>query len=156
MKSSCSIKHINFIDQHRNWIQMSESLKHILFYSDKLYLVEKGNFIPFKSIFTSMKSGYGFQNDHQPNKTVAAFSSNSADLPTLTPLPPIKPFLIISVFHPINLFIIFLLNLFINLIHLPLNLSLLLFVNLLFLIHLQVLGMSVYIFLEIMQSVKLL
>ena len=50
LKTSFSVYHINFIHQDTNWIQMSSSLKPDLFYSDKMHLVEKGNFILSKSI----------------------------------------------------------------------------------------------------------
>ena len=50
--------HINFIDQDTNWIQMRGFLKLDLFYSDKLHLVEKGNFILAKSIYISVKNLY--------------------------------------------------------------------------------------------------
>ena len=73
---------------------MSGSLKPDLFFSHKLHLVEKGNFILPKSIYISVKNCYGLQNNHQLNKTyksVTAFSVNNADFPTLTPLSPRKP-----------------------------------------------------------------
>ena len=94
LKSSCSVNHINVVDQDTNWIQISNSLKPNLFYLDKLHLVEKGNFILAKSIFTSVKNCFSFQNNHQPNKTyklVTSFSLNNSDFPTLTPLSPRKP-----------------------------------------------------------------
>ena len=50
LKTSFSVYHINFIHQDTNWIQMNSSLKPDLFYSDKMHLVEKGNFILSKSI----------------------------------------------------------------------------------------------------------
>ena len=49
LKSSCSVNHINFIDQEANWIQMSGSLKPDLLYWDKLHLVEKENLVLAKS-----------------------------------------------------------------------------------------------------------
>lgn len=91
LKSSCSINHINFIDQDRNWIQMSGSLEPDLFYLDKLHLVGNRNFILTKSIYISVKNGYGFQNKHQLNKvskSVKAFSLNNVYFPTLTFLSP--------------------------------------------------------------------
>ena len=91
LKSSCSVNHINFIDQDANWIQMNGSLKPDLFYSDKLHLVEKGNLILAKSIYISVKSHYESQNNYQLNKTyksVTIFSLNNTDFPTLTPLSP--------------------------------------------------------------------
>ena len=48
-----------------NWIKMSGSLKPDLFYSDKLHVVEKGNFILTKFIYNSVKTCYGFRNNHQ-------------------------------------------------------------------------------------------
>ena len=47
---------------------MNGSIRNNVFYLDKLHLVEKGNFIPAKSIFTSAKNRYGFQNNQQLNK----------------------------------------------------------------------------------------
>ena len=77
LKSSCSVNHINFIDQDANWIQMNGSLKPDLFYLDKLHLVEKGNLILAKSIYISVKSHYGSQNNYQTStrcKSVTIFS----------------------------------------------------------------------------------
>ena len=94
LKSSSSIKHINFIDQDVNWIQVSGSLKPDLFYFDKLHLVEKGNLILAKSLYTLVKNHYGSWNNYQLSKTyksVTAFSLNNADFPTLTPLSPHQP-----------------------------------------------------------------
>ena len=59
LKSSCSVKHTKFIDQDADWIQISGSLKPDLFYSNRLHLVEKGNLILAKSIYTYVKSHYG-------------------------------------------------------------------------------------------------
>ena len=73
---------------------MGGSLKPDLLYLDKLHVVEKDNFILIKSVYISVKNRYGFQNKHQLNKTyksVAAFSLNNADFPTLTSLSPRKP-----------------------------------------------------------------
>ena len=69
LKSSCSLNHIIFIDQDANWIQISDSLKPDLFYSDKLQLVEKGNLILAKSIYISVRSLYGCRNNYQLSKT---------------------------------------------------------------------------------------
>ena len=73
---------------------MSGSLKPDLFYSDRLHLVEKGNFILSKSIYISEKTHYGSQNNCQLSKTyklVTTFSLNNADFLTLRPLSPLKP-----------------------------------------------------------------
>ena len=94
LKSSCSVNHINFIDQDTNWIQMSGSLKPNLLYSDTFHLVEKGNLILVKSIYISVKNHYGSRNNYQISKTdksVTAFSLNNTNFPTLIPLSPGKP-----------------------------------------------------------------
>ena len=73
---------------------MIGALKLDLSYLDKLDLVEKRSFILTKSIHTSLKNNYGFQNNKQPNKTfksVTDFSLNNADFPALAPLSPCKP-----------------------------------------------------------------
>ena len=93
LKSSCSVNHINFIDQDENWIQMNGFLKPDLFYSDKLHLVEKGNLILAKSIYISVRSYCESRNNYQLIKTykyVTIFSLNNADFPTLTRLSPRK------------------------------------------------------------------
>ena len=56
--------------------------------------MKKGNFILTKSIHTSVKNNYGFQNNKQPNKTfksVTDFSLNNADFLALAPLSSCKP-----------------------------------------------------------------
>ena len=93
LKSSCSVNHINFIDQDTNWIQMNGSLKPDLFCSGKLHLVEKGNLILAKSIYISVRSYCEYRNNYQPIKTyksLTIFSLNNADFPTLTRLSPRK------------------------------------------------------------------
>ena len=118
LKSSCYLNHINLINQNTNWINMSDSLKPDLFYSDKLHLLEKENFILAKSIYISVKNHYGSQNNYQLSKTdksVTAFSLNNAVFSTLTLLPPYKLFSVVSLFRPTNLFIILLSNLLKNL-----------------------------------------
>ena len=53
--------------------------------------MEKDNFIPVKSIFTSVKNCYVFQSNHQPNKmckSMTALSFNTAEYPTLAHLSP--------------------------------------------------------------------
>ena len=55
-------------------------------------MVEKKNFIPAKSMFTSVKISFLFQsNHHKIYKSVTAFSFKNAEFPTLTPLSPRKP-----------------------------------------------------------------
>ena len=93
LKSSCSVNHINFIDQDANWIQMNGCLKPDTFYSDKLHLVEKGNLILAKSIYISVRSYCEPRNNYQPIKTyksVTIFSLNKADFSTLKRLSPRK------------------------------------------------------------------
>ena len=62
LKSLCSVNLIKFIDQDANWNQMNGSLEPDLFYSNKLYLVEKGNLILAKSVYISVKSHYKTRN----------------------------------------------------------------------------------------------
>ena len=95
LKLSCSVNHIKFIDQDAKWIQMNSSLKLDLFFSDKLHLVEKGNFVPARPIYISVKNHYESQNNYQLNKiykSVTIFSLNSGNFTILTPLSPCKPF----------------------------------------------------------------
>ena len=57
-------------------------------------MVKKGNLILAKSVYVSVKNNYGSRSNYQLSKTyksVAAFSLNNADFPTLAPLSPRKP-----------------------------------------------------------------
>ena len=129
---------------------MSGALKSDLFFSDKLHLVEKGNFILAKSIYTLVKNHHGSQNNYQLSKTykpVTAFSLNALTFLHYHLCLPVNRFLVVSVFLPINWFIILLANLFKSLTYLSLNLPLYFFVNVPFIILFMVLGMNVSMFL---------
>ena len=79
----------NFICQDTCWIQMSIFLNPDLSYSDELHLDRKWDFIPGKSIYSSIKNCYGYKNNHQLKKrykSVTAFSLSNADFLTLISL----------------------------------------------------------------------
>ena len=95
------LKHLNSQDAFHlylvNWNSADKyllpHLKHDIFYLDKLHFVETGNFFIAKSVYISVKSRDGFQNEHQLNKTyksVTGSSLNNVDFPTLTLMSPRK------------------------------------------------------------------
>ena len=151
LKSLCYVKHVNLINLDPNWIQGNRSCNPGLFYLNKLHLVAKRHFVPVKCISTSVGNICKIKNILQlkkANKPVPDFLINNADFPPLIFCLLVTFFLITSVFCPLTLLRIFLLNLHLNLsTHLTINLFVKLFVSVPFLKLHFLLGMNVVMFL---------
>ena len=78
LKSKCSVKHFHFINQNR-WTLNNGTLDFLLFYSDALHLVHKGNLKVGKSILKTIDSN----SKANPYKSAVCFNLNQCDFPPL-------------------------------------------------------------------------
>ena len=83
-KSKCLVKSFHFINQKWHFIN-NGTLDFLLFYSDGLHLVEKGNLKLGKSILNAIDSN----SNANPYKNAVCFNLNECDFPPL-PSPAIR------------------------------------------------------------------
>ena len=79
LKSKCFVKSFHFINLNNGWTLNNGTLDFLLFYSDALHLVEKGNLKLGKSI---LKAIYSISNLN-PYKSAVCFNLNECDFPHL-------------------------------------------------------------------------
>ena len=79
LKSKCLVKSFHFINQSSEWILSNGALDFSLFYSDSLYLVEKGKLKLGKSILKAINSN----SNANPYKNAVWFNLNECDFPLL-------------------------------------------------------------------------
>ena len=79
LKSKCLVKGFHFINQNNWWTRNNDTSDFLLFYSDALHLVEKGNLKLGKSIFKAIDSN----SNANPYKNAVCFNLNECDFPPL-------------------------------------------------------------------------
>ena len=83
----CSVNNIHFIDQSNRWTLNNGTLDFLLFYSDGLHLVEKGNLELGKSILKAIDSTITdskIPNRYKNTRCSNDFNLNLEDFPTLS------------------------------------------------------------------------
>ena len=73
LKSKCSVKNFNFINQSNGWTLSNSAFDFLLFYLDGLHLVAKGNLRLGKSILKAADSN----NNANPYKNTLCFNVTS-------------------------------------------------------------------------------
>ena len=87
LKVKCSLNKFFFIDQDTSWTQPNGCLNSVMFYLEKLHVVERGNLVLAKSICRSMEYSHRIitRNKFKTSYKVATvFQLNNADFPVLS------------------------------------------------------------------------